>query len=82
MGWFNHQLDLLFLVSFPLFETLVPSGYLRHEVYPHDTSNRSMEVIATSVGKLVDFTYLRDLQPIYIGLSSIYQVPWTSQYGT
>ena len=25
-------------------------------------------------------TYFRDLQPTYIGISSIYEVPWTSQY--
>ena len=28
----------------------------------------SMEVIVTIVSKLVDFTYLRDLQPTYIGV--------------
>ena len=28
----------------------------------------SMEVIVTIVSKLVDFTYLRDLEPTYIGV--------------
>ena len=38
-----------------------------------------MEVIVTSDRKLVEITYLGNLQPTYIGVI-IYLLAWTSQY--